>query len=172
MDDAFAVRGVERVGDFDGQAEQHIHFQRPAGDAVLQGQAVQILHGDEGLAILFANVVNGADVGMVERGSRLGLAPKALQRLAVLGHVFGKEFQGDEAIAAGCLRPCKRHPCRRHPASRQCGSARWFGRSFMADSLGLIVRAEVAQLRRLILGGRREQVNARELVDPGGWLTI
>ena len=101
MDDAFAVRGVERVGDFDGEAEQDIHFERTAGDAMLQGQAVEILHGDEGLAVLFADVVDGADVGMVQRGSGLGFAAKALQRLAVLGDVFGEELQGDEAIEPG-----------------------------------------------------------------------
>ena len=101
MDDAFAVRGIERVGDFDGQAEQDVHFERTAGDAMLQGQAVQILHGDEGLAIFLADVVNGADVGMVQRGSGLGLAAETLQSLAVLGDVFREEFQGDEAIEAG-----------------------------------------------------------------------
>jgi len=29
-----------------------------------------------------------------------------------------------------CPRPCRPHPCRRRPIFRQCGSARWFGRSF------------------------------------------
>ena len=81
MDDAFAVRGIERVGDLDGQAEQHVHFQRATGDAVLEGQAIEVLHGDESLAIFLANIVNGADVGMVQGGGRLGFAPKALQRL-------------------------------------------------------------------------------------------
>ena len=137
-------------------AEQHLHFQRTAGDRVLQGHAIQKLHGDEGLAILFADVVNGADVGMVERGSGLGLALKALQRLAVLGDIVGQKLQGDEAVRAECLRPCKPHPCRRRRAFRQCGSARWSGRSFMAAR-----QADVEQLRRPILGGRRGQVNAR-----------
>ncbi len=68
---------------------------------MLQGQAIQVLHGDEGLAILFANVVDGADVGMVEGRGRLGLAAKALQDLAVLGDVFREEFQSDEAIEPG-----------------------------------------------------------------------
>jgi hypothetical protein len=48
MDNAFAVRGVERVGNFDRQTEQDIHLQRTAGDAMLEGQAIEILHGDEG----------------------------------------------------------------------------------------------------------------------------
>ncbi len=101
MDDVFAVRGIERIGDFDGQAEQHVHFERAPGDAVLEGQAVEVLHGDESLAIFLANIVNGADVGMVQGGSRLGLTAKTLQRLPVLGDVLREEFQGDEAIEAG-----------------------------------------------------------------------
>ena len=101
MDDVLAVRGVERVGDFDGQAEQDVHFERTSGDAVLEGQAVEVLHGDEGLSIFFADVVNGADVGMVQGGGGFGFAAETLERLAVLGDVFREEFQGDEAIEAG-----------------------------------------------------------------------
>ena len=54
-----------------------------AADRVLQGHAVEKLHGDEGAAVLLANVVDRADVGMVQRGSGLRFAPEALQRLRV-----------------------------------------------------------------------------------------
>ena len=101
MDDAFAMGGIEGVGDLDRQAEQHIHFQRTAGDAMLEGQAVQVLHGNEGLAILFANVVDGADVGVVQGGRRFGLTPEALQCLTILSHVFRQEFESDETIEPG-----------------------------------------------------------------------
>jgi len=59
---------------------------------VLQRHAVQKLHGDERLAILLANVVNRADVGMVEGGSCLGLTPETLQCLAISGHVFREKL--------------------------------------------------------------------------------
>ena len=53
--------------------------------------------------LLFANVIDGADVGMIERGGGLGFAPEALQGLRVAGDVFRKKFQRDEAAEAGVL---------------------------------------------------------------------
>jgi len=35
-------------------------------DAVLQGLAFQVLHDDEGLSLMLTNVVDGADVGMIQ----------------------------------------------------------------------------------------------------------
>ncbi len=55
----------------------------PYSDAVLQRLALQKLHDDEGLAFVLTNLMNGADIGMVERGGGAGLALETLQRLAV-----------------------------------------------------------------------------------------
>ena len=44
---------------------------------MLQRQPVQKLHRDEGLAVLLVNLVDGADIRMVERRSGLRLALKA-----------------------------------------------------------------------------------------------
>ena len=40
MDDAFGVRGVQRVGDFDAEIQQGFHIERAAGDAVLERHAI------------------------------------------------------------------------------------------------------------------------------------
>ena len=98
-------------------------------DAVLQRHAIQKLHGDERLAVLLANFVDGADVGMVQRGGGLRLALEAARGLRVFGDVVGQKLQGDKAVERQCPRPCRPHPSRRRRASRRCGSARWFGRS-------------------------------------------
>jgi hypothetical protein len=58
---------------------------------------MEILHGDEGMAVLFIDLVNGADVGMVERGGRAGFALEALQGAGIAGGVFGEKFEGDHA---------------------------------------------------------------------------
>ena len=129
VDDALCVCRIERVGDLDRQAYQHIGVDRPAGDAVLQRHAVQKLHGDERLAVLVVNFVDGADVGMVERRRGLGFALKAGQGLRVFGNFFRQEFQRDESVQASGLRLCKPHPSRHRRAFRRCGNARWFGRS-------------------------------------------
>ena len=72
-------------------------------DAVLQGHAFQKLHGDEGWPSCFADLVDRADVGMVQSGSGLRFALKALEGLRVVGYIVGQELQGDEAAELGVL---------------------------------------------------------------------
>ena len=98
MDDAFTVGGVERVGNLSAQLQQQLNFQRLAHDAVLQGFAVEKLHGDKSPAVFFADVVDGADIGMVQRRRRFGFAAKSFQSLAILGQIFGQEFKRHEAV--------------------------------------------------------------------------
>ena len=47
---------------------------------------------------MFANVVDGADIGMIQRGCGLGLALKTRQGLRVSRDFIGQELQGDEAM--------------------------------------------------------------------------
>jgi len=48
-----------------------------------QGLSFQQLHGNERLAILFADVVDRADIGMIESGSRPRFALEAFQRRGI-----------------------------------------------------------------------------------------
>ena len=98
--DAFGVGGVERVRNLDAQREQLLGFERAARDQVLERHAVEKFHGDEGSAFVLADVVNRADVRMIERGSGLCLALEAGQRLWIAGNLVGQEFQGDETMQA------------------------------------------------------------------------
>jgi hypothetical protein len=70
---------------------------------VLERGAVEELHDEEGAVVFFADVVNGADVGMIQRGRGLGFAAEPFQRLAVLRKIFGEELQGNEATEARVL---------------------------------------------------------------------
>jgi hypothetical protein len=101
--DAFGVGGVERVGDLNGEAKRDVGLKRTAGDAVLQCHAFEKFHDDEGLAILLADVVDGADIGMVEGGSGLGFALKAGEGLRIAGNFFGQKFEGHKAAKARVL---------------------------------------------------------------------
>ncbi len=85
MNDAFRVRGVQSIGNFNGESQQYVRLDGSAGDAVLQGQAVQKLHGDERLVTVFSDFVDGADIRMVQRRSRFRFAPKPLQRPGIPG---------------------------------------------------------------------------------------
>ena len=100
MHDAFAVSGVEPVGDLDGDGEKGVHVHGAAGDGVFQRGAFEIFHGDEGFAGVFADIVDRADVGMAERGGRFGFAAETLEGLAIAGEIIGQEFQRDKTIEA------------------------------------------------------------------------
>ena len=71
------------------------------GDALLEGLAFEQFHRDEGLAFGLVDIVDGADVRMIERGSRLRLALESLQRMPVPGYLFRKKLQGDGAFEPG-----------------------------------------------------------------------
>src|SRR5208283_1442681 len=71
---------------------------RAACDAVLQGEAVQILHDHEGDALILPNLVNHADIGMAESRGSLRFALEAGQSVWVSGQRFGQELHGDETM--------------------------------------------------------------------------
>ena len=75
--DSGGMRGIERIRNFDPQPQNLVDFHRPPANPVFQGHPFEELHRDEGMAILFANVVDRADVGMIESGGGLGLTPKS-----------------------------------------------------------------------------------------------
>jgi hypothetical protein len=66
-------------------------------DAVLQSSAVQKLHGDERTTIVLADFIYRADVRMVQGRRSACLPAKTFQSLWVLGEVFRKKLQGNEA---------------------------------------------------------------------------
>ena len=101
MDNASGVRGIERVSNLDPHLQQRLQFHAAGPDLVPEGRAVQILHGDEGLSLFLADVVYGADVGMVQCGSSLGFALEAGEGLGVSGDVVGQKLEGNKAVQPG-----------------------------------------------------------------------
>src|SRR5579864_1501808 len=63
-----------------------------------EGKPVQKLHGDKRFATLPANVVNGANIGMVQRGRSSGFELKTGERVRITGNLLGQELKGDEAM--------------------------------------------------------------------------
>ena len=74
MHNAFAMRSIERLRNFDPQTQHGFEFQRTPGDQVLESDAIQVLHHYVGFAVLLAYVMDRTNVGMVQGGSRLGFA--------------------------------------------------------------------------------------------------
>src|ERR1700693_6512740 len=94
VDDAFRVGDIERVCNFYGEVEEGFCFNRAAADALFQRHAVQEFHGDERVPGVFADVINRADVGMIERRGGFSLTLEALKRICILRDVGREEFQG------------------------------------------------------------------------------
>jgi len=71
---------------------------------MLESGAFEILHGDEGLAVCFADVMNSADVGMVQRGCSLRFALEAGESLRIGSNLVGQELECDETTQASIFR--------------------------------------------------------------------
>jgi hypothetical protein len=71
---------------------------------VLEGLPIHELHGNELLAVLFANVVNRADIRMIQRRGSLRLAAKAFERDRVLGRFRREKLESDQTLQARVFR--------------------------------------------------------------------
>src|SRR5712691_2707535 len=103
MHNIFAVRGIKRVRNLNGEIQQFLSRNWSCADSALKSLPFKQLHRDEGLAIVLADFVDGADVGMVQSRGGSCFPPKAFERLWVSGYVLRQEFQGDEATEFSVL---------------------------------------------------------------------
>ena len=77
--DSLGVRRGQSIGDLHGNRQQLGNGQRSAGHRLPQGLAFDQLHHDVGHASRIAHVVDGDDVGMVERGRRPSFLNEAIR---------------------------------------------------------------------------------------------
>jgi hypothetical protein len=103
VDNAGTVSSFQRISDLDSEQQERLHLQRLAGDALLQGGAVEILHDDEGLVILFANVVDGANARVIQCGGSSRLALKTIQGVRVADELIRQKLDGDISLEADVL---------------------------------------------------------------------
>ena len=66
MHDAFRVRRVECIRDSGAQVQSISISSAPVIERVLERAPLQRFHGDEGAAAIFADIVNRANVGMIQ----------------------------------------------------------------------------------------------------------
>ena len=83
MNDASCMRGFERVGDLNANFEHLRAFQRISRDNRSERRPVKELHHDEWLSLVFADVVNRADVRVIERRGGARFATESLERVGV-----------------------------------------------------------------------------------------
>ena len=77
----------------------------PPLDHLAQRLAIDVLHGDERLPLVLADVVDGDDVGMLKASGRARFAQKARAHLIV---VDPEELEGDQAVDGGIERQIQR----------------------------------------------------------------
>ena len=77
MNNAFGVRGVQPIGYINCDGQQPFKVHRTARDDMFERLPVQKFHGDEGPAALLVNLVDCANVRMIEGGGSLRLTLEA-----------------------------------------------------------------------------------------------
>ena len=97
MNDSFRVCGIQSVSNLNGESKYFLNLKRPHSGMVLQRFALEQLHDNEALPLVLSNLVNRADVRMVESRSGAGFAPETLQGLTVGSPLLGQELDGDVA---------------------------------------------------------------------------
>ena len=101
VDDPLRVGRIQAICNLNRQVQQLIRLKRLAFDAVFKGLSFQQLHGDEGPAFEFVDVMNGADVGMIQCAGGARLTLEAFQSLSIRGKALGQKFEGNEAAELG-----------------------------------------------------------------------
>jgi hypothetical protein len=109
VDDLFLVRRTQPLRDLQGKVEG-----LPKGklsvsfaldeftiDPFTERQAIDIFHHDERLLVHFIDLVNRADVGMVQARCGLRFEEKALLLFPLFREMFREEFNGDGALQPG-----------------------------------------------------------------------
>jgi hypothetical protein len=104
VDDTVSVRLVEGVCDLDGVAEALVQRQRTLLQPLVERLALEVLEHEVVEAVLMSDVVEPADVGVVEVGDGPGFALEALAQVGVPGQVFGEDLDCDRAVEAGVFR--------------------------------------------------------------------
>ena len=87
------VRGG--VGNLRAKAQHMCDGHPSMRNQSIEGLAVNELHRDEGASLNLADLVNRANVGMVERGGRAGFSQEKRPGLLVAERVCWQDFEGD-----------------------------------------------------------------------------
>src|SRR5258708_5887168 len=111
MHDAGSISSRERTGDLRGDIENFCELHRRVPHPLAQRLAIDEFSGDEMYALPYGrataplvDLMNGDDVGMIQRGSGLGLLHKALHPIRMSSNISGQNLQRNFAIEFGILR--------------------------------------------------------------------
>ena len=101
--DALSMGGFEGIGHFNAKPQQFFELHRSLTNHVLQRLPCKAFHDDEEPVLVLANLVDGANVGMIQSRGGARFAAEAFQCLSILRSFFGEKLQGNEAAEGGVL---------------------------------------------------------------------
>ena len=96
---------VQGIGNFDSDIQDLFRGERAAPNPVLERLPLHQLHHDEGPILMFADVVNRADVGMVQCRGGPGFALEAFQVVWIPGVLLRQELDGYLTAQASVFGP-------------------------------------------------------------------
>src|SRR5271155_1202935 len=96
MNNAFRVSCIQCIGDLNAQRERLRNIERFTVNLVAQRFSAKKLHHEEWMTRRLTYVVNGANIGMIERRGSVGLSLKAFPRRFRRKGLW-KHFDGDIA---------------------------------------------------------------------------
>jgi hypothetical protein len=97
------VDRIQGVRQLDPQLQDLLVLEGPGGDPMLQRLAFQQLHADEGPPLVRVDVVDRADVGVVEGRGRAGLALEALEGLVAREQPLRQKLERHPTAETGVL---------------------------------------------------------------------
>ena len=98
MHDALRVCGIERVGHLHAELEHLVDRQCAAGDSILERLAIEQFHDHELLTVVAADVVERADVRVVQVRNDSRFAEETLHRFGIGTQLIGQKL--DRHLAA------------------------------------------------------------------------
>ena len=98
MHDSLRMSCIESVGHLRSQIQDLFHFERLSADQVLERLPLQQFHGDEVLPVRFVDLVDRADVRMIERRRGEGFPLEAFASSRIVLHFRRQELQRDMAV--------------------------------------------------------------------------
>ncbi len=98
MHDSSGMRGRQPIGHLHRHAQGFGEPHALARNQLVERLPIDQLHHDEGLSILFANLVDGDDIGVIQRRGGLGLLDKAREPLLIAESRFRQELDGHQTV--------------------------------------------------------------------------
>src|SRR5262249_34940579 len=92
------VRGFQRFTDVQRDGYQVIVGNSARGDALSKRLALEQFHDEKRLSSILTNVINGADICMIQRGDGPGFALKTFESNSARGIGAGEKLQSNIAV--------------------------------------------------------------------------